>query len=167
MLKAEASKHQLEPAPDVGKPPRLSSLSIVPLGDRVAPELDGMAQFLEGRFPGVKVTLAAREELQPGVFKLDTQQVIWERLAASRDEPGRIYVLEDDLATLKAPFVSSQVDLSRASGAVSLSRLRSLTGTPAEAGTTLPDKLQVVVRDRLRAQTAATAAKLLGSAQRS
>jgi tetratricopeptide (TPR) repeat protein len=167
-VKAEAGDHLIAPAPDAGKPPRLSSLSIVPVGDRVAPELEGMAQFLEGRFPGVKVMLAAREELRPGVFKLDTRQVVWERLlSAVRDEPGRIYVVEDDLTALKAPFVVAQVDLARASAAVSLSRLRTLRGTPAEAGTTLPGKLQIVARDRLRAQTAAAAAKLLGTPERS
>jgi predicted Zn-dependent protease len=122
-----------------------------------------MTQFLEAQFPGLKVTMGPREELQPGVINVNTDQVVWERLLERmRDEPGRIYVLEDDLATLDTRFVYSQLDLAHARGAVSLSRLRSLIGSPTYAGMTWSGGVLAAVRNRLRAQMASAAGKLLG-----
>jgi tetratricopeptide (TPR) repeat protein len=145
------------------KPPPVSSIVIVPMGDRIAPELAGIAGFLEGQFPGVKFSLGAREELQPGVIKTETQQVIWERLVERlRDEPGRIYVLEDDLTTLDARFVYAAFDLAHARGAVSLARFRDLVGAPREAGTTWSGDLLVAARNRVRTRMAAATGKLLG-----
>jgi tetratricopeptide (TPR) repeat protein/predicted Zn-dependent protease len=167
VMEEEAEKNGLA-APELDsaslpKPPPLSSIVVVPVGNRVAPELAGMAEYLSGQFPGVKVSLGAREELQPGVIRTDRDQVIWERLLERlRDEPGRIYVLEDDLATADKRFVFAAFDLAHARGAVSLARFRDLVGDPRVAGTTWSGPLLSASRDRVRTQMAAATGKLLG-----
>jgi predicted Zn-dependent protease len=145
------------------KPPPIGSIVIVPVGDRVAPELQGMAGFLSAQFPGLSIDVAPREELQPGVINTGLQQVVWERLLERlRDDPGRIYLLEDDLTTVDTHFVYSRFDLAHARGAVSLARFRSLVGDAKEAGTTWSGDLLVAVRNRLRAQMVAAVGKLVG-----
>jgi len=145
------------------RPPKIASVVIVPVGDRIPPELFGMQEYLASVFPSVAISVGPLEELQPGSVKTETGQVVWERLAERlRDDPGRIYVLEADLATVDSPFAYSAFDLAHARGAVSLARLRSLVGLARQPGTTWSGGVLAAVQRRARAQMVNAVGKLVG-----
>jgi predicted Zn-dependent protease len=136
---------------------------IIPLGGRVAPELDGLSDFLSSRLPGLKVSIGAREDVPKEAYKIAREQVIWEELVERlREEPGRLYVMEHDLSSYEGGFSYARFDLAHGRGVVSISRLRSLVGHPTYPETTLDGEVLSAAQNRLRSQVVGAAGKLLG-----
>jgi tetratricopeptide (TPR) repeat protein len=146
------------------KPPRVGEIVVVPLGGRVAPELEGLPAFLSDYFPGLKVSVGPAEELPAGAYHHAWRGVVWDDLEQRlREQPGRIYVLERDLGSYdEKSFLFSRLDFAHARAAVSLSRLRSPVGNRTDEDTTLTGGMLTSARNRFRSQMIATVAKLLG-----
>jgi len=145
------------------KPPRMEAVVIIPLGGRVAPELDGLTDFLSSRLPGLKVSIGAREDVPREAYKIARGQVIWEELVERlRDEPGRLYVVEHDLSSYEGGFSYGRFDLAHGRGVVSISRLRSLVGHPTYPETTLDGEVLTAAQNRLRSQVVGAVGRLLG-----
>src|SRR6266851_2912560 len=145
------------------KPPRTEAVVIIPLGGRVAPELDGLSDFLSSRLPGLKVSIGAREDVPREAYKIAREQVIWEELVERlREEPGRLYVMEHDLSSYEGGFSYARFDLAHGRGVVSISRLRSLVGHPTYPETTLDGEVLTAAQNRLRSQVVGAVGKLLG-----
>jgi tetratricopeptide (TPR) repeat protein len=145
------------------KPPKVAATVIIPLGARVPPELAGLDKILAEQLQGIKVSLGALEELPEGAYKTDRDQVIWEVLLERlRDEPGRIYVIEQDLAAYESGFAYAKYDLAHGRAVVSLARLRSFIGQPVPASILLDDSLLQPIRKRLQTALVEAAAKLNG-----
>jgi tetratricopeptide (TPR) repeat protein/predicted Zn-dependent protease len=147
----------------VPKPPRIGRIIITPLGDRVAPELAGMSEYLSSHFPGLTISIGPREELPPGGYKIGWRQVMWEDLLELlRDEPGRIYVVEQDLGLYDSGFAYVLFDYAHGRAVISVSRLRSLVGNATDPTTTLDGAVLTAASHRLQSQMLAATAKLLG-----
>lgn len=169
---------QERPSADSPKPPPIQEIQIIPLGSRLPPELSASSgadvkatpslkasvlDTLKTVFPGVKISVAASEDLPPATFRVEAGGVIWERLLDKlRSEAGRIYVVEQDLNSFDKGFSYSRLDLAHGRAVVSLARLRSLTGWPKEPDTTLDAEVLAAARRRLESQLASTIAQLLG-----
>jgi predicted Zn-dependent protease len=145
------------------KPPAVTAVEIVPLAARVPPELTGMAEFLRREFPSLKISVAEREDLPAGAYSIERQQIMWERLIERlREQPGRIYVVEQDLAGYDEGFAFARYDLAKGRGVVSLSRMRSLVGDPTDASATYDDEIRKAVRHRLASELVRGVGKLIG-----
>jgi predicted Zn-dependent protease len=146
------------------KPHPLKSIQIVPVGDRIPPEMEHLQEALASVYPAVPISVGAVEQLPQGSFKVEHNMVIWEVLLERlREEPGRIYVVEQDLGSYdKNGFSFSLLDLAQGRAVISLARLRSLTGTPRDPGTTLDGDVLVAAQHRLQSSVMGTIAKLLG-----
>ena len=147
---------------DSAAPPKVKAISIVPLANRVPPELDGLDVFLTKQFPGLTITFAQREDLV-GVVKPGDSYALWERVTERlREEPGALYVIEQDLGMLDGKYAFSRFDLEKGRGVASLSRLRSLTGQPLSARVTLDGEVLVAVQNRVKHLLANGVGKLAG-----
>jgi predicted Zn-dependent protease len=146
------------------KPPRVGEIVVVPLGNRVPPEMEGLPAFFADHFPGLKVSVGPAEELPAGAYLHAWRGVVWDDLEQRlRQQPGRIYVLEGDLGSYdEKSFLFSRLDLAHARAAVSLSRLRSPVGGRTDEETTLTGGMLTSAQNRFRSQMIATVAKLLG-----
>lgn len=147
------------------RPPHIDELVLVPLADRVPPELEGAAAFLTSQLPGVKVSVGPREAVPSGALTSLRRRLDWEELwPRLREDPGRIYVVEQDLfAVGGGRFAFVRIDLEHGRAVVSLSRLRSLVGEQTAPGTTPDDAVLPAVQVRLRSALVSTAARLLGA----
>lgn len=147
---------------DAPAPPKVKSISIVPLANRVPPELEGMDVFLKQQFPGLTINFAPREDLV-GVVKLGESHALWERVVERlREEPGSLYVIEQDLAMMDGKFAFSHLDPAGGRAVVSLSRLRSLTGQPVPAQVSLDGPVLKAVQNRMKHLLANGVGKLAG-----
>jgi predicted Zn-dependent protease len=145
------------------KPPIVREVEIVPLGNRMPPEMDHLVDFLSPRFPGLKISTGSVEELPRGSYDAQGERVIWDELVEKlREQPGRVYVVEHDLGAYGAGFMYARFDLAHARSVVSLSRLRSAIGEATIASTTLEGDMLKASQNRLRSQVIAAVAKLLG-----
>jgi predicted Zn-dependent protease len=145
------------------KPPHTEAVVIIPLGGRVAPELDGLADFLSTHLPGLKVSIGDREDVPKEAYKIARGQIIWEELLERlREEPGRLYIVEHDLSSYDAGFSFARFDLAHGRGVVSVSRLRSLVGSSTPADTTLDGEVLAAAQNRLRSEVVGAVGKLLG-----
>ena len=145
------------------KPPPIREVEIIPLGNRMPPEMDHLADFLSTRFPGLKISVGSVEELPRGTYDPQRERVIWDELVDKlREQPGRIYVVEHDLGAYGGGFMYSRFDLAHARSVVSLSRLRSGIGESTTATTTLEGAMLKAAQNRLRGQMIGAVAKLLG-----
>jgi tetratricopeptide (TPR) repeat protein len=145
------------------KPPKISTLVIIPLGARVPAELKGIEQLIADELPGVKVSMGPLEDLPAGAYKPEKEFAVWDVLLDRlREEPGRIYVIEEDLVAIDTGFAFTKIDLAHGRAVVSLSRLRSLVGLPTVAGTTLDQSILPAARNRAHAALLEAAAKLSG-----
>jgi hypothetical protein len=145
------------------KPPPIREVEIIPLGNRMPPEMDHLADFLSTRFPGLNISVGSVEELPRGSCDARRERVIWDELVDKlRDQPGRIYVVEHDLGAYAGGFMYSRFDPAHARSVVSLSRLRSGIGESTSAPTTLEGDMLKAAQNRLRSQMIGAVAKLLG-----
>ena len=142
----------------------MRSLTIVPLGERTPPELDGVSELLSAAFPGLRISVAPPMELPKGVYSYERRQAMWEDLLERLpNDPGRLYVLEQDLASYDSGFAYARHDLKASRAVVSVSRLRSLVGKPTPSDTTLEGIVLEAAKQRLRSQVVNSIAKLLGA----
>jgi len=124
---------QFPRAPEcIGLPTR--EVTIVPMGPRVPEELDGLAAFLEPRFPGLTFRVAPLSNLPEGVLN-GSGQVVGERLGPWIPD-GSVVVIEKDLKMEGFNFIYSFVERGFI-GIVSVSRFRTKLGMPAREGAQL------------------------------
>jgi predicted Zn-dependent protease len=152
------------PSTDSPKPPVIVAVEIVPLGARVPPELTGMAEFLRKEFPSLQISIGEREDLPAGTLHIEREQVIWEHLLERlREEPGRIYVVEEDLSSFDQGFSYARYDLAHGRGVVSLARMRSLVGKPVDPSVLYDDdEILKAVRHRLASELLRGVGKVIG-----
>src|SRR6267143_1581781 len=149
---------------DSRKPPPIRSVTIVPLGERTPPELDGISGFLSADFPGLRISVAPPMALPNGVYSYERRQAMWEDfLERLPNDPGRLYVLEQDLASYDLGFAYARHDLQAGRAVVSVSRLRNLVGKPTPSDTTLEGMVLEAAKQRLHSQVVNSIAKLLGA----
>ncbi len=145
----------------VAKPSPVSSITIVPLGGRVPPELADLAPMMAKPLPGLKIELGKPQQL-PGMDETKFWSVKGpELLKELPAEPGTIYVVEQDLRVDQG-FAFALHDVERGIAVVSLSRFRSYGGAPMDPGTVLQGGALVAAQERVRGQLFASVATLLG-----
>ena len=148
---------QFPRAPEcIGLPTR--EVTIVPMGPRVPEELDGLAAFLEPRFPGLTFRVAPLSNLLEGVLN-GSGQVVGERLGPWIPD-GSVVVIEKDLKMEGFNFIYSFVERGFI-GIVSVSRFRTKLGMPAREGAQLKPGALGLSRKRLQKKMTSTIAKML------
>jgi predicted Zn-dependent protease len=148
---------------DGPKPPPITAIDIVPLGNAVPPELEGIEPFLRQQFPGLKVQLRALRPLPAAAYDNDRGQVMWERLEPMLDRAaGTIFVIAHDFSTYRTNFWYAWHDIESARAVASVSRMRDLGGLATPATTVVTGEMLDLSRYRFRNQLVSSTAKLLG-----
>lgn len=150
---------------DQPKPAPITSLTIVPMGAEVPPELDGIVDVLGKRLVGLPVHVGKLVPLPEDVSveKPNQHQVIWDRLLPKLPATqGVLYVISEDLGSYAMNFLYASADFSTARAVVSVSRMRDLNGHRTPPETHLSGEPLALATQRLQNQITTTTAKLLG-----
>ncbi|WAM28292.1 hypothetical protein [Myxococcus sp. NMCA1] len=147
----------------VPKPPPIKRVELVPLGNRVPAELDGIVTVLAERFPGLDIRLKGIQPLPDGTYSKRREQVIWDELLPKLPTAqGTLYVINEDLGANGANFMYAIYDLPTARAVASVSRMRSLEGLSMPPDTRLEGEALELARFRLQNQLTSSIAKLMG-----
>ena len=148
---------------DGPKPPTITTLTIVPLGGAMPPELDGIEAFLGDRFPGLTVRLRPVRPLPARAYDSERQQVMWERLEPTLDRAaGTIFVVAHDFSTYNTNFWYAWHEIETGRAVASVSRMRNLDGRATPATEVPTGEALDLSRYRFRNQLVSSSAKLLG-----
>lgn len=139
-------------------PPRITSFVVAPRVEGALPEVNGLAEVLQRRFPGIPVTVLAPAPL-PREWLVEGRAVDLE-LAASESLGGgkALVTIVDRDGLIKGAWRYGLHDETR--GAVSVSRFRSAKGAPTEPSSEPVEDARAA--ERLQNQVTSTMAKMLG-----